>query len=212
MYSQAWQDEFVFTLLSFKKNGYYLDIGSGAPNSQSNSNYLDTILNWQGVCVEKNSDYNDLYAQVRTCYFINDDANKIDYKNILDKLGSPKRIDYLSIDIDEGSMQALNRMPFNDYKFNIITIEHDAYRFGHTIRNQERECLRANNYTLLFPDVLVPLGCGMGPDLSFEDWWIDSTFFNTNKLKNITDKLSNKKLYPDSIVSVLKNMPDKYTV
>lgn len=212
MYSQAWQDSFAFILLNHKKGGYYLDIGSGAPNAQSNSNYLDTILKWKGVCVEKNSDYNEMYTQLRTCHFINGDATAIDYKAVLDGFGSPKQIDYLSIDVDEVSMQALNKMPFDDYRFSTITIEHDRYRFGDMTRNQERERLRANDYFLLFPDVLVPLGCGMGPDLPFEDWWVDPTVFDMNKLKKITDKMANQKLYPDSIVDVLRHEGGKYTL
>ena len=125
-YSQAWQDEFIANLLNFKKNGYYLDIGSAVPNAQSNSYFFDSELNWNGICVEKGSDYNETYKQKRTCHFINADATTVDYKSVLDKLGYPSRIDYLSVDIDESSALALKQIPLDSYRFSLITIEHDA--------------------------------------------------------------------------------------
>lgn len=205
-YSQAWQDEFIANFLNFKRNGYFLDIGSTDGKNQSNSYFLESELGWNGICVELGSGYTEHYASNRTCKFLNEDATKIDYKSVLTELSIPSRIDYLSLDIDENSMLGLGKLPFNDYRFNVITIEHDAYRFGHLLRNQEREFLRHYGYVLLFSDVLVPLGCGMGSDLPFEDWWVDPVIFNMEKLNKITAE----KMYPDDIVAMIKAKKDTY--
>lgn len=211
-WSQAWQDEFVANILSFKRNGYYLDVGSGPPDAQSNSYFFDSELNWKGVCVEQSSDYVEKYKNQRTCHFINGDATQIDYKKLLEDLNFPKRLDLLSIDTDENSFKTLAKLPLTDYRFDVILCEHDAYRLGDTLKNEERECLKAHGYYSLFADVLAPLGCGMGPDLSFEDWWIDPAAFDMNKIRKLVVKLVGDKLYPDHIVSVLKTMTVKYTI
>lgn len=207
-YSQAWQDEFVNNILNFKRNGYYLDIGSGPPDAQSNSYFFDSELNWKGICVEQNSDYVEKYRKQRTCEFINGDATKIDYKKILQDLKFPSILDFLSVDTDENSSKTLSKLPLDEYKFNIILCEHDQYRLGDTIRNEERECLRYYGYYLLFSNVQVPLGCGCGPGLDFEDWWVNPTAFNMEKIS----KMSAERMYPDDIVKMIKERKEIYTI
>lgn len=207
-YSQAWQDEFVINILNFKRDGHFIDIGSGCGVGQSNSYFFESEMNWGGVCVELGSDYNKFYKEHRQCIFLNEDATKIDYKSIFDANNYPSRIDYLSVDIDENSMAGLGALPFDDYRFSVITIEHDSYRFADILKNQEREFLRHHNYTMLFSDVLVPLGCGMGPNLSFEDWWVDASVFNMDKL----EKLGAARMYPDEIVAMIKSKKEIYTL
>lgn len=206
-WSQAWQDEFVANLLSFKKNGFYLDIGSGPPNAQSNSYFFDSELGWKGVCIELGSDYNKLYAEKRTCHFINGDATQVKYKDVLRELKFPKRLDYLSVDCDESSSKVLSKLPLDEYRFSIITCENDRYRLGDQLRNEERECLRYYGYKLLFGDTLVPIGCGLGPNLPFEDWWVDPAIFDLDKLNNI----SKDYLYPDDIVNTVKSKKEIWT-
>lgn len=209
-YSQAWQDQFVANLLNFKRGGYYLDVGSGSPDSQNNTYFFDTELNWKGLCVDS-SDYIEDYKKIRSGHFINGDATKIDYKKVFDEFKFPHRIDFLSIDIDENSALALKQMPFEDYKFSIIIIEHDLYRIGSSLRNEEREILKKHNYHLLFGDVLVPLACGALPWQPFEDWWVDLSVFNIDQLNKLVVKVGNNKLYSDYIVDVLKTLPDVIT-
>jgi|SRR3990167_7225272 len=205
-WSQAWQDEFVNNLLNFKKGGYFLDIGSTDGMSQSNSYFLESEMGWQGICVERGVGYAEHYSKNRSCIFLNEDATQIDYKTLFVANKYPSTIDYLSVDIDENSAVALNKLPLDDYRFSVITIEHDAYRFGHVLRNGERELLRTFGYYCLFPDVLVPKGCGMGNDLIFEDWWIDPILFNMEILK----KLGAEKMYPDDIVAMMKSKKENW--
>jgi hypothetical protein len=57
-------------------------------------------------------------------------------------------------------------MPLDTVRFRILTVEHDAYRFGDGPRNAMRERLRGLGYDLLCPDVRHEWN-------AFEDWWID---------------------------------------
>ncbi len=203
-HSQAWQDEFVANILGFKRNGYYLDIGSFSAISTSNTYFFESELGWKGICVEKNPGHAEEY-KVRNCRFINDDATVLDYKKLLKEQGFPAQVDFLSVDIDESSAEALKVLPLDDYRFSVITIEHDAYRFGDTLRTAEREIL-SKHYSLICSNVLVPLGCGMGPNLPFEDWWVDANVFNMDKVH----RLCGDRLYPDDIVATLKKMSETF--
>lgn len=206
-YSQAWQDEFVANILNFKKNGYFIDIGSSDGINQSNSYFFESELKWQGICVEMGPGYTEHYKNNRSCIFLNEDATQVNYKKILSKECFPKQIDYLSVDIDENSMKALNVLPFDEYKFSVLTIEGDAYRLGDTMKNQERELLRFHGYYLLF-SIFVPLGCGSGPNLPFEDWWIDPKMFNMKKIS----ALAAENIYPDDVIALLKQKKDNYLI
>jgi hypothetical protein len=205
--SQAWQDEFVANLLNFKKDGFYLDIGSWHAIPLNNSYFFESELNWKGMCVEINPHFAPDYKN-RMCHFVNDDATKIDYKSVFSEKGFPPRFDYLSIDCDDSSALVVKKLPLEDYRFSVITMEHDSYRVGNGIKDAEREILKKHNYVMLVSDVFAPLGCGMGPNLSFEDWWIDPATFDMNKLA----KLFSQNMYPDDMVIKLKSMPDTYTI
>jgi hypothetical protein len=206
-WSQAWQDEFVSIILNYKRNGYFLDIGSHHAQQQSNTYHFESELGWTGICIEQDSSHNKSYDK-RSCNFLNEDATKTDYKSVLDQSGYPSKLDYLSLDIDENSTAALLRMPLNEYRFRVITVEHDQYRVGSSYKNEQRNILQAHDYYLLFPDILVPLGCGMGGNLPFEDWWIDPSSFNMEKLS----KIGSANMYPDYVVAMLKSKPDIYVI
>lgn len=212
-WSQAWQDEFVVNLLNFKRNGYYLDIGSGPPDAQSNSYFFDSEMGWKGLCVEQSSDYVELYKQKRSCKFINGDATQLDYETILSDLEFPTHMDFLSVDTDENSAKCLSKLPLDKYRFDVVILEHDKYRLGDHICNEEREIMKHYGYHLLFGDVLVPLGCGFKNKVQpFEDWWVYLSEFNVDKLSKLAVTMSSKKLYPDEIVAELKKMNDVFIV
>ncbi len=203
-YSQAWQDEFVINILNFKRNGYFIDIGSTDGINQSNSYFFESEMGWQGVCVERGIGYTEHYKKNRKCIFLNEDATQIDYNSLLITNNYPSRIDYLSVDVDENSAAALKALPLDKYRFSVISIESDFYRFGATLQDEEVAILNSYGYYRLFPNVLVPLGCGMGPNLIFEDWWVDPSVFDMNKLS----KLTAEKMYPDDIVAMIKSKKD----
>ena len=198
--SDAYQDRFVNRILDGKRNGYYVDIGScGAIDS--NNTYFFESLGWRGICIEINEGYAPSYRN-RTCTFINQNALTVNYKDLFEHTNSPKWIDYLSVDIDELSIDALKLLPHDDYQFGIITIEHDGYIYGDKYRVQQREYLNNLGYHLLGANVRVPDSHFKSlstlnhlDNNGFEDWWV-------HKSLNL-DNYRFDKLFPDDLISRL---------
>ena len=55
---------------------------------------------------------------------------KIDYKIVFEQENFPKTIDYLSLDIDELSLDALLILPHDEYIFNVIKYIFDIYSWN----------------------------------------------------------------------------------
>lgn len=198
--SDAYQDKFVHKIYNGKRNGYFVDIGScGAIDS--NNSYVFESLGWKGICIEINPGYANSYHQ-RSCTFINQNALTIDYKDLFERNNAPKQIDYLSVDIDELSIDALKLLPHDTYTFGVITIEHDGYIYGDKYRTQQREFLTNLGYHLLGSNVRVPdrhfkslSTLNHLDNNGFEDWWVHPTLnLNSHKFD---------KLFPEDLLSRL---------
>ena len=168
-YSQAGQDIFVRRILGENKPRFFLDIGC-AGDQYSNTLALEQE-GWTGILVDV-----DDTAKGRKTPFVRGDATKI-------RLPLPDYVDYLSLDIDFGTYDALVNILSHGVKFGIITIEHDAYRFGDELRVPERALLNAAGYTLICADV-----CGI-PEAPFEDWWVCKALKEVCMPYVCTDKL-----------------------
>jgi hypothetical protein len=184
-YSDAKQDQFVANLLNFKRDGVYLDIGSCDSAISNNSFAFDHFLDWAGICVELNSICNESYKNRKNCQYFNDDATKLDYLSILNKANFPKTIDYLSLDVDTLSVEVLNFLPFSDYTFKVITIEHDSYLYGDKYKTPQRDFLTKAGYELVCSDVLVEQEGFYNTVSPFEDWWVHKGYFEPSILDNI---------------------------
>lgn len=195
-YSLAKQDNFVANLLNFKKNGFYVDIGSHHSSIANNTYYLANKLQWSGICIENDQTQANSYSNRNQCSLFIEDATKIDYSFLFNKLSVPNSIDYLSLDVDTYSLDVLKILPLKDYRFKVITIEHDAYIHGHRFKKPQQEILFANNYQVIAENVLVEQEGHDRPNCAFEDWYIDSTFFNWDEISYI---YTNNE-YPSKIV------------
>jgi hypothetical protein len=161
-YSQAGQDRFVYEVL-IKTGvlqhamGTFIDIGC-AGNELSNTRALEE-MGWLGLLV-------DIAPQPETTKrpsrFMQADATKADL------MIRWSTVDYLSLDVDEATLDALKNLPLDKVRFRVITIEHDAYRFGDKLRPFEREILTKAGYKLICADVCNPV--------PFEDWWVDAPY------------------------------------
>lgn len=182
--SDAKQDQFVSRLFDNKNDGFYLDIGSCDSICSNNTFYFDQI-GWKGICIEIDSKYNYSYNSRKNCLFINDDAKKIDYSLHFDEYNVPEIIDYLSLDVDTLSLDVLQVLPFEKFKFNVITIEHDSYLYGDKYKKLQRDILSSYGYELICSDVLVEQPGFYNTNCPFEDWWVLKSSFNESLLNQI---------------------------
>jgi hypothetical protein len=194
-YSDAKQDQFAANILDFKKNGYCVDIGSH-DSIISNNSYFFEKLDWKSISVEIESSYNQSYSSRRNGVHLNTNALQINYKKIFEDYKFPKSIDYLSLDIDTLSVDVLKILPLNDYRFKVITIEHDCYLYGDKYRSEQRSILSSYGYLLLCSDVYVEQPGYEGKEYPFEDWWVDPSEFDQELIEKI--KCHNK--FPSEII------------
>jgi hypothetical protein len=127
--SQAGQESFVLNATNFKKSGYYVEIGAFHSKILSNTYILESVYEWSGVSFEISKNFTEEFKEVRLNPVFNVDATKCDYKQILNSAGAPKVIDYLQVDIEpaRNTFKALRRILETEYRFLVITFEHDLY-------------------------------------------------------------------------------------
>ena len=179
-YSQTYQDMFVLSVLNGLRRGSYLEIGSGDPTYNSNTNLLEKEFGWRGISIDiKDTEVNKFNSQ-RKNKAVCADATKVNYEKILSGFGEV--IDYLQIDTEPSStsFETLLSVPFDKYKFRVITFEHDhALDITRKYREKSRRYLSSLGYKLIVPDV--------GPTdwYSFEDWWVEPNLVDIEKLEKM---------------------------
>lgn len=162
-----------------KKNGYYVELGSGDPYDDSNTFLLESEFEWKGLPLEIDKDLANKYnSSNRLNKCVNADALQFDYLTYFKNNNFPKTIDFLQIDIDGhdsgNCLLALTALPIMKYRFSVIAIEHDVsqnYKRA-SMRDAQREILSNLNYKLI------------GQTLS-EDWWIDPKSIKYDVYKNM---------------------------
>ena len=164
MYSQSGQDIFVSQLLK-KENGIFLDIGAGHPINFNNTYLLETKYGWTGTSIDMNQNFIQQWKNIRSNAFTCSDALTLDYRKLMEENYNSNVIDYLSLDIDNKYVDVLTSIPFDKYKFRVITIEHDFYIHGDVFRKGEREFLQKHGYYLLCSNV-------KNTGNMYEDWWV----------------------------------------
>lgn len=157
-HSQCQQDLCVMEL--FNGRGKFLDIGSGDPEIDSNSLLLESI-GWEGICIEERlfnySSRKNLAIQGDACEILSRDSFR------------DSSFDYVSLDIDQDTIDAVNVMLDNEISFLFATVEHDKYRHGCHFQSLQNRALSAAGYCQMFIDI-KPHGT---EDMWFEDWWCD---------------------------------------
>jgi len=197
------QDLCVYLLLGDK--GYYVDIGSGngegAPCA-SNTAWLEE-MGWTGLLLDIDQKFIEeakIFRPNSKC--IREDAFNVDYKKLFDRIGTPKVIDYLTIDVDPMGniqapcVQAFAKFPFEDYDFKFLTIEHDLYNPHGPFQKQILQNYMKNKpYRLFAEDVAL----AYNGKRYLEDWYINPKFYNDFKIKDI-ENLYYLKQNPNNIV------------
>jgi hypothetical protein len=185
-FSQIYQDIFVLTALDGKKFGTYLEIGSADPFKNNNTVLLETKFNWTGLGIEYNEELVKTYKNSRKNPILCSDALLLDYNKLLDKyFHNTKIIDYLQLDIDPpaNTYEVLLSIPFDKYKFGVITYEHDFYiDITKSYREKSRQYLYDLGYVLMIPNA------SPNDNSPFEDWWVHPEIVNIDKLSSIQNK------------------------
>jgi hypothetical protein len=190
-YSQANQDKFILNVLKFKKNGYFLEIGSQDPIGINNTYTLEKNYNWRGFMVEYQTSYLALYKKHRpNSIHLMSDATKIDYKKTFELHKMPSNMDYLQIDLEVNNRSTLTTLEkldaelFDTYKFATVTFEHDIYVGNYfDTREKSREIFKKRGYVSVFDDV-----CHDNPSVVFEDWYVHPDLVDMehiNKIKSL---------------------------
>ena len=119
-----------------------------------------------------------------------------------EKVGFPKNIDYLQLDLDVENrstlttLENLDKQVLDTYKFATITLEHDIYRGDYfETRKISREILAKRGYIIVFPDVHAGHPYG-----EHEDWYVHPDLVDMefiNKVKQTTS------LKADEILKIL---------
>lgn len=174
-FSQVGQDQFILDVLDKKKNGTYVEIGAYHSRDISNTYLLERDYDWSGVSFEIVEKRVEEFNKNRKnkCYCA--DATSFKYKELFEQLQLPKQIDYLQVDIEpaENSLMALKALPLKEYRFSVITFEHDLYENPENIniKNQQKRILMKLGYHLAKENV-------DHEGRVFEDWWIDPSCVN----------------------------------
>lgn len=194
-FSQVCQDLFVLAATNGKKDGTYLEIGSAHSFHNSNTALLEQI-GWKGVGIELISNLADMHKRERKNKVLCENALKINYENLLQENFNENIIDYLQLDIEPSSntFEALLLIPFDKYKFRVITYEHDHYvDMTSSYRDKSRRYLRSMGYTLIFNDIAPNEGC------SFEDWWVHKDLIEDSIFQNLSS-------YPKQEINLAKDI------
>ena len=194
-YSQIFQDMFILAVLNGKKNGTYLEIGAQQPFYQSNTALLETKFEWKGVSIEIKEDLCKMFKEQRKNTILCQDATQVEYNKLLQKTFDTKVIDYLQVDIEPSktTFEALLAIPFDEYKFAIVTYEHDHYvDMTNSYRCKSRKYMEMMGYELVVANV-------SGNDFCpFEDWWVHPDLVDQEtieKFKSIQDVTDVRKYF-----------------
>jgi hypothetical protein len=178
------QEKFVIEIFNGKKDGVYVELGAFDSKLGSNTFYLESDYDWSGVSFEVSEDRKLEFQTNRKnpCF---GDALEFNYISYFENNNFPKQIDYLQVDIDGGyqedgrpfgnhylSLLGLISLPLTQYRFSIITFEHDAnmYFRNSAMRDAQREILDSLGYALVVRE-------------KHEDWWVDPAVFPINDFR-----------------------------
>jgi len=190
-YSQCLQDMFVLSALNGMENGTFLEIGAFQASFISNTLLLERYFGWSGVSIDIDiSAQHSFSNEGRTAKFILGDALKLDYQKILEENFGNKRVDYLQIDIEPNinTLECLKLIPLNEYRFSVITFEHDHYDpntskdINDMVQNESRKILKNNGY------ILVAGNISNMDENEMEDWYLDGKYFSKTVINNFKRK------------------------
>ena len=200
-YSEAYQDMFVLSMLNGKKNGTYLEIGSGDPVYGNNTYLLEKDFGWKGISLDISEEFVKAHNNQRNHMCLLKDATATNYAALFAAHGVGDVIDYLQIDCDPPSVsfKALLSIPFEKYKFRVITFEHDHYANPtEGYREKSRNFLTSLGYVLFTSNI--------SPDKNrpYEDWFVHPELVNMNDVSSFMNTDATTKMAEEFMIYHVK--------
>lgn len=193
-YSQAGQDKWVHEVIG--NSGVFVEVGAYDGVQTSNTFALENS-GWTGLCIEANREiFKQLHSNRKstnvnkavtnykgTCLFGIDriggetivDCDTLD--GILKEHLMPRRIDYMSLDIEGHELTALKEFPFEKWDIRLLTVEHNIYCEGAANKNALYKLLTSNGYVRMFEDVRCLDPNPLYFNQPFEDWYVKNPAF-----------------------------------
>jgi FkbM family methyltransferase len=184
-HGQAYQDLFVLSMLNGKTDGTYLEIGSAGPYYGNNTALLEETYGWSGVGIDFDEKFVKEYTAARKNPVLKQNALEVDYIKVLSWLAVDGVVDYLQLDCEPSSItyEIMTKIPFDKFKFRVITYEHDHYLdMTKSYRKKSRDYLSALGYVLVVPDVSTD------GHSSFEDWWVHKDLVDSGIIEKMQIK------------------------
>lgn len=171
-HSRHFQDMFVLSVLDGKKNGTFIEIGSGDPYTFNNTALLEDKFDWVGLSIDNNERFCYQHSRKRKSQILNADAAQLDY-DLLFKMNCVERhVDFLRFNAEGASIAALQKMPWSKHEFLIIQFQHNECWWGPEMKQVSRELLTNIGYKLMVPDVAI------NETDNYEDWWVHPQIAN----------------------------------
>lgn len=187
-YGQALQDKYVYETIG--ANGIFVDVGA-YDGIQTSNTYLLEQLGWNGICIEAHPQYFSELKKNRRCSCVEkavtDHQGVVTFgidsiggdkivncdtlDNILKQSLCPKKIDYLSMDIEGHELTVLKVFPFENWNINLITIEHNLYCDGAGKKEALFELLTSKGFIRTHENVLCLDPNPMYNNQPYEDWY-----------------------------------------
>ena len=183
-HGQAYQDIFVLSCLNGKRNGRYLEIGSAGPYYGNNTAVLEEEFGWYGVGIDFDEKFVKEYREKRKNPVLQENALEVDYEKVLSELAVDGVVDYLQLDCEPSSVtyEIMEKIPFDKFKFAVITYEHDHYMDRtKSYRQKSRDFLTSRGYELVVSDV------SCDGHSSFEDWYVHPDLVDRKIVDRIAD-------------------------
>ena len=198
-FAQVFQDFFVLYMLKGKRNGTFLEIGGSEPYLGNNSALLEAQFGWTGTSIEWDNKLAEGYKNARPgtnvmCL----DATNIDYNSLIEKYYTTTDIDYLQLDIEPSSntYKVLLNIPFDKYRFAVITYEHDYYvDVTRSYRDKSREYLKSKGYELVVANVCPR------ENSPFEDWWVHPDLVDRELIEKIKTDPTSEVIIADHFIT-----------
>jgi len=180
-YARHFQDMFVLAALDGKRNGLFVELGSGDPYEFNNTALLEEQFGWKGLSVDNSKRMCYNFSAKRKSSITLADAAQINYAQFFRQNCLDTRVDFLRFNAEHASIMALENMPFDKYEFNVIQFQHNACWWGEEFRTKSREILSKIGYILVANDIAVD------KKSNYEDWWLHPNVAQ-NKKEMFTDK------------------------